>query len=256
MVLKRFSAIAAVSDAVKECLLQTGIPAEKIRIIPNGIDVQAFERAEALPELRSSEEKVIGVVARLDLKKGFAYLLAAVRELKNFSHRFKVVIVGEGPDRKAIEQMIERYGLQETVLLAGQQSNMPGAYAAIDIFVLPSLNEGLPMTVLEAMAASRLVIATRVGAIPSVIEDGKTGLLVDPGDTAGLRDAIARLLSDADLCRRMAVQAHEWVTRHFTADAMARQYRPLYEEVLGRKPLADAAQMPTLGNSKAGARSA
>jgi glycosyltransferase involved in cell wall biosynthesis len=142
------------------------------------------------------------------------------------------------------------------VLLAGQQSNMPGAYAAIDIFVLSSLNEGLPMTVLEAMAASRPVIATRVGAIPSVIEDGKTGLLVNPGDTAGLREAIALLLSDADLCRRMAVQAHEWVARHFTADAMARQYRPMYEEVLGRKPLADAAQMRPLEDSKAGARSA
>jgi glycosyltransferase involved in cell wall biosynthesis len=81
-------------------------------------------------------------------------------------------------------------------------------------------------------------------------------LLVNPGDTADLRDAMARLLSDGDLCRRMAMQAHEWVARHFTANVMAQQYRPLYEEVLGRKPLADAAQMPTLGNSKAGARSA
>jgi glycosyltransferase involved in cell wall biosynthesis len=81
-------------------------------------------------------------------------------------------------------------------------------------------------------------------------------LLVNPGDTAGLRDAIARLLGDADLCRRMAAQAHEWVARHFTADAMARQYRSMYEEVLGRKPLADAAHARPLEDSKAGARSA
>jgi glycosyltransferase involved in cell wall biosynthesis len=256
MVLKRFSAVAAVSDGVKERLLESGIPTEKIKLIPNGIDVQAFERAEALPELRSSERKVIGVVARLDLQKGFEYLLAAVREFKIFSHDLKIVIVGEGPDRQAIEQMIERYGLRDTVLLAGQQSNMPGVYAAMDIFVLPSLNEGLPMTVLEAMAASKPVIATRVGAIPRVIEDDRTGLLVNPGDTAGLRDAIARLLGDANLCRRMAAQAHEWVARHFTADAMARQYRSMYEEVLGRKPLTATAPARPLEDSKAGARSA
>jgi glycosyltransferase involved in cell wall biosynthesis len=133
---------------------------------------------------------------------------------------------------------------------------MPEVYASIDIFALPSLNEGLPMTVLEAMAASRPVIATRVGAIPKVIEDGKTGLLVNPGDPAGLRDAIARLLGDADLCRRMAAQAHEWVARHFTADAMTRQYHLMYEEVLGRKPLTAAVQARALEDSKAGARSA
>ena len=87
----------------------------------------------------------------------------------------KVVIVGEGPDRKAIEDMIQQYGLQANVILAGQHSDMPGVYAAMDVFVLPSLNEGLPMTILEAMAASKPVIATRVGAIPKVIKDGRYG---------------------------------------------------------------------------------
>jgi len=256
MVLKRFNAIASVSDAVSERLLKSGIPAGKIKAIANGIDVEAFERSQSLPEFRVSGGKIIGVVARLDLQKGFEYLLAAIRELSNFFYGLKVVIIGEGPDRTAIEQMIERYGLQHTVVLAGQQSNMPGIYASIDIFVLPSLNEGLPMTLLEAMAASRPIIATRVGAIPNVIEDGKTGLLVNPRDTAGLRDAIARLLADADLCRRMGAQAHEWVARHYTSGAMARQYRLMYEEVLGRKPLVAAAQVQTFDDSSAGARSA
>src|ERR1051326_8414105 len=180
MILKRFNAIAAVSDTVSERLFKSGIPANKIKMIANGVDVEAFERAHALPELRVSPGKVIGVVARLDLQKGFEYLLAAVRELSAAFKDIKVVIVGEGPDRAAIEQMIERYGLQHTVILAGQQSDMPAVYASIHIFVLPSLYEELPMTLLEAMAASKPVIATRVGAIPSVIEDGKTGLLVNP----------------------------------------------------------------------------
>ena len=101
--------------------------------------------------------------------------------------------------------MIQRFGLQSNVILAGQHSDMPAIYAAMDVFVLPSLNEGLPMTILEAMAASKPVIATRVGAIPKVIQDGETGLLVDPGDTDGLRSALARLLADSDLCCRSAL---------------------------------------------------
>ncbi len=250
MVLKRFNAVAAVSDGVRERLLHSGIAAGKISVIANGIDVAAFERAEAEALLRGSAEKVIGVVARLDLQKGFEYLLAAVRGLEASFSGLKVVIVGEGPDRAAIAQMIEREGLQESVVLAGHRADMPSVYASIDVLVLPSLNEGLPMTVLEAMAASRPVNATRVGAISKVIEDGKTGLLVNPADAAGLRDAIARLLADDGLGRQIAAQGHEWVARHYTAAAMARQYRAVYDEVLGRKTLARAARL------SAGARSA
>jgi glycosyltransferase involved in cell wall biosynthesis len=256
MALKRFSAIAAVSDGVRERLFQSGIGAEKIMLIANGIDVAAFARAQSLPELRGSAAKVIGVVARLDLQKGFEYLLAAVRELGSSFGSIKLVIVGEGPDRAAIEQMIERNGLQKTVVLAGQRSDMANVYASMDLFVLPSLNEGLPMTVLEAMAASKPVIATRVGAIPKVIEDGKTGLLVNPVDAAGLKDAMAKLLSDAELAHRVAAQGYEWVAQHYTAGAMAKQYRAMYDEVLGVNTLAAAAAVRKFEDSGAGARSA
>jgi glycosyltransferase involved in cell wall biosynthesis len=248
MVLKRFSAIAAVSEGVRERLVQSGIAAGRIHAIANGIDVKAFEQA-APQQLCASPGKVIGLVARLDLQKGFEYLLHAVREL---AHRFqdvKVVITGEGPDRKAIEQMIADCGLQGRVTLAGQQS-------AMDIFVLPSLNEGLPMTVLEAMAASKPVIATRVGAIPSVVCDGETGLLVNPRDPAALRDALARLLAAPELCRRLAEQAHEWVRRHYTADQMATQYRLMYDSVLDRDTALVPAQPRPRDSSKADARSA
>lgn len=235
MALKKFNALAAVSEKVAQRLLAFGVPAQKIKTIANGIDVKAFERAEPLPLLKAEASTVVGVVARLDLQKGFEYLLQAARELCKTFPGLKIVIVGEGPDRSAIEEMIQQYGLQSNVILAGQQSNMPGVYAAMDIFVLPSLNEGLPMTVLEAMAASRPVIATRVGAIPSVIKDGETGLLVEPKDSAGLQNAIASLLDDPERGRRMGDQAHAWVSRHYTSEAMALNYRDLYEEVLGRR---------------------
>jgi glycosyltransferase involved in cell wall biosynthesis len=238
MALKRFDALAAVSDEVAQRLLDSGVPTGKIKTIANGIDVQSFEHGHPLPTLSAIGGKVVGMVARLDLQKGFEYLLRAVRELCNIFYGLKVVIVGEGPDRKAIESMVQEYGLQGNVILAGQQSDMPGVYAAMDIFVLPSLNEGLPMTILEAMAASKPVIATRVGAIPRVITDGENGLLVDLRDTDGLRNAIASLLSDPERCRHMGEKAHEWVSRNYTSEAMAQKYRQLYDEVLGRTELA------------------
>jgi glycosyltransferase involved in cell wall biosynthesis len=237
MALKKFSALAAVSDGVAGRLLASGAPQEKIRTIANGIDVRAFERGEG-DAVRADGGKVVGMVARLDLQKGFEHLLRAIRELVQKSHEVKVVIAGDGPDRASIEAMIQEFGLQANVILAGQQSDMPAFYAAMDIFVLPSLNEGLPMTVLEAMAASRPVVATRVGAIPTVIKDGENGLLVNPGDSEGLRDAIGRLLSDPELCRRLGERGYEWVSRNHTAEAMALKYRQLYDEVLGKPELA------------------
>ncbi|MGZ4889745.1 MAG: glycosyltransferase family 4 protein [Candidatus Angelobacter sp.] len=255
MALKRFNALAAVSDAVAQRLLDSGVPARKIKTIANGIDVEPFERAQPLPAPTFDRDKVVGMVARLDLLKGFEYLLRAVRELCGVFRELKVVIVGEGPDRKAIEDMIRQYGLQSTVILAGKQSDMPGVYAAMDIFVLPSLNEGLPMTILEAMAASKPVIATKVGAIPTLIRNGETGLLVEARDTDGLRKAIARLLSDPDLCRRMGAEGHDWASRNCTSEAMALKYRQMYEEVLGRPALV-AVSARVLDNSNADARRA
>jgi glycosyltransferase involved in cell wall biosynthesis len=255
MALKRFHGLAAVSDSVAQRLLNSGVAATKIRTIANGIDVEPFERALPSPALNFDGNKVIGMVARLDLQKGFECLLRAAHQLCGIFPALKVVIAGEGPDRQAIENMIQRFGLQSSVILAGHHSDMPGIYAAIDIFVLPSLNEGLPMTILEAMAASKPVIATRVGAIPSVIKEGETGLLVDPGDADGLRDALARLLSDSDLCQRLGAAGHDWVRRNYTSEAMAMKYRQMYGEVLGVPAIAPVPTR-TMDNRNADARRA
>lgn len=255
MALKRFHGLAAVSDSVAQRLLASGVPARKIRTIANGIDVQTFERARPSPTLNFDCSKVIGMVARLDLQKGFEYLLRAARELRGEFPGLKVVIMGEGPDRREIEDMIRRLGLQSNVILAGQRSDMPAIYAAMDVFVLPSLNEGLPMTILEAMAASKPVIATRVGAIPKVIQDGETGLLVDPADSDGLRNALARLLADSDLCSRLGAAGHDWVSRNYTSEAMALKYRQMYDDVLGTPAIATV-PAPALDNRDSHARRA
>lgn len=256
MALRRFNALAAVSAAVAQRLLESGVPAERIKTIANGIDVERFEQAQQLQTLAFDEgDKVVGMVARLDLQKGFEYLLKAVRELRSGFPTLKVVIVGEGPDRRTIEDMIQQYGLQSNVTLAGQQSDMPGVYASMDVFVLPSLNEGLPMTILEAMAASKPVVATKVGAVSGVIKNGENGLLVNPGQVDGLRDAIARLLSDPVLCRGMGTAGHQWVSQNYTSEAMALRYRQMYDEVLAGSVLVPVPAR-TLDNSNAGVRRA
>jgi glycosyltransferase involved in cell wall biosynthesis len=238
MVLKRFDAIAAVSESVAEKLRLAGVAAGRVRTVPNGVDARAFEGASVSVASGRSAQRgpVIGVVARLDLQKGFEYLFQAVRGLSESYPGVQVMIVGEGPDRAAIEKMVRELGLQDQVTLAGQRNDMPAVYAAMDIFVLPSLNEGLPMTVLEAMAALRPVIATRVGAIPTVIADQHTGLLVEPGDVFGLRGAIYRLLSNPDLRRRLAQEAHACVVQNYTSEIMAMRYAEIYDRVAGKAP--------------------
>ncbi len=134
--------------------------------------------------------------------------------------------------------MVDRLNLRSRTVFAGQRGDMANVYAACDIFVLPSLNEGLPMTVLEAMAAARPVIASNVGAIPTVVRNGETGLLVEPRDVAGLKAALGLLLDDPALSSRLASNGHDWVRRNFTSDGMAANYQRMYETVLAGKSVA------------------
>jgi glycosyltransferase involved in cell wall biosynthesis len=251
--LKRFDAVSAVSQTIAERLVSLGVSRERLTVISNGIDVRAFEAASSAsqPEAQARNEQVIGIVARLDLQKGFECLLNALAMLRDSFPEVRLVIAGEGPDRAKIEQMVSRRKLGGVVTIAGQQTDMPAVYAAIDIFVLPSLNEGLPMTLLEAMAASKPIVATRVGAVPSVITDGETGLLVEPADEPGLTKALAQLLANPELRRRLAEKARAHVEQHYTAAAMSRKYLAMYREVLARRGSSEASQIHALAAADA-----
>jgi glycosyltransferase involved in cell wall biosynthesis len=243
-VLRNFSAVVAVSDGVANSLRSSGVPSQRIRTIANGVDVTAFAAANpgSFRATQSSDRQVIGMVARLDLQKGFECLLRAVSALRELVPRIHLILVGEGPDRAIIESRVRELGLQSNVTLAGHRTDMPAVYAAMEIFVLPSLNEGLPMTLLEAMASSKPVVATRVGAVPEVVRDGETGLLVEPQDIQGLVAALSRLLADADLCRRLGTQACAWVKQRYSSAAMARSYGQMYEDVVASSKKAPAPQ--------------
>jgi len=253
MALKQFDTVCAVSPPIAEKLLSLGLRRERVTVIPNGIDVHAFDPgSRAGGEAAQADAKqVLGIVARLDLQKGFDYLLRAVASLRGVFPALRLLIVGEGPDRTAIEEMVRRYDLGEVVTLAGQQTDMPAVYAGIDIFVLPSLNEGLPMTLLEAMAAGKPVVASRVGAISTVIKDQETGLLIAAADEAALTQALRRLLADPELRLRLGRNARAHVEQNFTTAAMVQKYRTVYEEVLRRRSCVSADQVQREQNRSA-----
>ena len=145
---------------------------------------------------------MVGVAAVLEERKGHRVLLEAARRLKEQGCQISYRLAGEGSLKESLEEMTLRLGLKEDVHFLGFVADMPGFLASVDVVVLPSLFEGLGVSVLEAMAAGKAVIASRVGGLPELVVDAATGLLVEPRDVAGLANAIAKLARDRTLIRR------------------------------------------------------
>lgn len=193
-----FEAWIVVCEESQQALLAMGKPDERINKISNGVDVQRFSHIERSP----SDNKTFLFAGRLDMEvKGIDILLEVAKELK---HRddIRFLIVGEGKDEHRIVGEVARHGLTN-VRLEHYKEDLAEHYASAYALVLPSRTEGFPLVVLEAMAAGLPVIATRVGEVASVVEDGDGGLLVRPGDAAALRDAITQLITDPVQTSRM-----------------------------------------------------
>jgi len=229
--LRRFAAVVAVSEGVRGLLRNAGVSAERIRIIGNGVDVARFRKAEPTLRRIADGKKVIGAIGRLEPMKGVQYLLRAFVPVAYEFADAVLVFVGAGPLRQALEDEARSLGVERSVVFAGERQDMPGVYASMDIFVLPSLVEGMPMVVLEALATGKAVIATQIGAVPEVIANHETGLLVQPADVDGLSKAMIKLLRDPALASRLAQAGHERVARFFSADSMAEHYQELYRSV-------------------------
>jgi glycosyltransferase involved in cell wall biosynthesis len=226
----------AVSDEVKKDMLRHKVPEEKIRVIDNGIAPERFEPpAEPIrmkKQLGFDEKtKIIGTVGSLVVEKGHIYLLEAARQILDHVQDLKFLVIGDGPLRKPLEERSEELGIRQHILFAGQRKDIPELLGVMDIFVLPSIKEGLPMALLEAMAAKRPVIATRVGAIPKVIENKDVGILVEPGDMNGLRDGLLDLIADSGKRDLFAREGFRRVCTKFSSDEMGRHYLKLYEEI-------------------------
>lgn len=218
-----------------------GMEPEKIRVIDNGVnDVPSLsptERAALRASWGASDaDLVVGNVASLTRRKGQHVLLEAMARLSSSAAslpRWRLVIVGEGEERAALEAQAQALSLDRAVCFAGARDDAARAIGAFDLFVLPSLVESMPLTLLEAMAASRATIGSAIYGVPEVIEEEVTGLLVAAGDARELASAIERLLRDGALRARMGEAGRRRFEARFHAARMTAQVAALYE---GREP--------------------
>lgn len=200
-------------------------------VIPNAVDVASVPRSR--PDRRG--RPLILAVGRLKAPKDFVTLVRALRSLPPGS--FDAVIVGEGPDRSRLEEEIRGLGLEHRVRLAGERRDVPELLAAADLFVLSSASEGMPVSVLEAMAAGLPVVASRVGGVPEQVADGVTGLLVEARDPDQLAAALARLTRDPGLRARLGAAGRARAEQAFDLEPFRRAHVELYSRELARRGL-------------------
>lgn len=231
--------VIAVSANVRDfCVSGIGLPAEKVTLIYNGIELPAVpgvsrQAARAMLGL-SPGDTVLGMVSRLDPAKGVDIAIRALPALENVT----LTIIGDGPERAKLEALAEELRVAGRIRWAGYRPDVYSLLPAFDVFVQSSRFEGLPTTVMEAMAAGLPVVATDVGGTPEVVEDGTTGLLVPPADPATLAQAITCLLEDADLRLAMGRAGYERAVKMFSVEQMVHQTEALYDELLRERAIA------------------
>jgi glycosyltransferase involved in cell wall biosynthesis len=240
--LRRFGWVVAVSHSIEEETRRIGIAPEKVSTIANGIDLLPFELASQERKVPAGDRLRVGTVGRLIERKGIDRLLKAARIILNEFPRTHFVIVGDGPYRESLEQLAKNLDIEGDVSFEGTLTDMASVYANVDIFVLPSMEEGLPIAVLEALASQRAVVATSVGAIPELIIPGQTGILVRPGEVDELADAVRSFILDPALRRELGKRGANLVRSQYSSERMSQSYFQLYEKLVKHK----SSQFPEL----------
>jgi len=225
----------AASEAIRRMLVGDGVPAEQTVTVHEGIDV---DHVLAAPPVNVHEAfflphgaPVVGNIAALVPHKGQRYLIDAAHLVVQRVPDARFVILGEGDLREHLQKQVHEHRLEKHVLLPGFRIDVLGCLKAFDVFVMSSVTEGLGTSLLDAMAASRPIVATTAGGIPEIVEDGVNGLLVPPRDQHALADAVVRALEDADLRRRMGEAGFARVNERFTVERMVSDTAGVYERV-------------------------
>lgn len=226
----RYDAIITVDKQALSLLSGHG---GRVLWIPNGVDVEAFNSCES----KSSDTFTFLFVGRLVAQKGVDDLLRACSLLQRRGHKFQLLLVGRGPEEEGLRRLTGALGLRNVRFVGSvDEDQLTGLYLSSQALVLPSLWEGLPLTLLEAWAARLPVIATRVGGVPDVALDGRNALLVPPRDPHTLAEAMERVLRDVGLGRRLGVEGRRLVEERFTWNRTVRETRRVYEECMaGRR---------------------
>ncbi len=227
--------LIAVSGAIERKIRDEGRDTAPVRLIYNGVDLDRYDHQEAcctLPDEYGMEpgSQIVGVVARLEPEKGHPTLLDAWPKILRAVPDTYLLIVGEGSRRDALEAQARGLRIAHRVVFTGRRDDVPAVTAALDVAVLPSYREAQGLTILEAMALSRPVVASNVGGIPEMIEDGRTGLLVPPHDADALADAIIRLLRNHPLADTLGRAGHDMVHDRFCIELMVSATQSIYDE--------------------------
>jgi len=226
-----FDRVVCVSDPIAKTVRPFVLNKKKVQVIPNGIDVKNFSVERKAQSVEEKPDFMIGIVGRLVPQKGHRVFINVMKKLHDEFPNLKCIFVGEGFERENLESLIQNAGLTQTIKIVGEQPDMPSVYAALDMLVMPSLEEGLPMVLLEAMSAGLPVVATRVGAIPSVVENGINGMLVDPNDSDGLYLAIKDVLSNPEKMNQFSAAAKRTVELQYSSGVMASKYLDVYRNL-------------------------
>ena len=230
--------VIVVSDYLKKNLIEyEWFNPSKIMTIYNGVDETKFKIESNTGEIRdrlglSAASKIIGIVARLDPIKNHKSAIKAIRLIVERFSNAVLLIVGDGPLRGELEHFVRQCKLEKHVVFLGTRTDVHQLLSIMDIFILCSTSEGMPVTLLEAMAAGRPIVATDVGGVSEVIEHGKNGLLIEPNSHELLADAILDLLTNKEKAQRMGLSARNKFESNFTLSAMIKKYEDVYASLL------------------------
>jgi L-malate glycosyltransferase len=226
----------AASEAIRQMLIADAVPADRIVTVHEGIDV---EHVLAAPRVDVHEAfwlphhaPVVGNVAALVPHKGQRYLVDAAHLVVQQMPDARFVILGDGELREHLEKQVREHHLEKHVLLPGFRMDVLGCIKGFDLFAMSSVTEGLGTSLLDAMACSRPIVATRAGGIPEIVEDGINGLLVPPRDARALADAILRALGDDDMRARIGAAGYARVTERFTVERMVAGTAAVYQRIV------------------------
>jgi len=232
-VLRWTDAVVFVSEELeREFLARGGVTPVKSRVIANGIDFDRFARLRARPGCFGSRLR-IGTVGRLVPVKDHATLIAAFARIASEFPQAELHIVGDGPEKPRIAALVAAYGLWDRVVLHGFSNATANFLSGLDVFVLSSLSEGLPLAVLEAMAAGLPIVSTRLAGVMQVAEEGRAGFYAEPGDSAGLANAVIALVRSGRMAE-IGQAAHE-AAALYGAGTTWKQYEAVFNSILDRK---------------------
>lgn len=226
------------SEAARDFSLKNeNLSEDKITTIYNGINLNKFYPIEKNKEILNdfgltAQDKIIGMVANFSAVKDHQALLKAVNEIKKRYSSIKCILAGGGSLRVSIAAEVDHLGLKNNVIFTGRRDDVERILSVMDVFVLSSLSEGMPNAALEAMACGLPVVATNVGGIPEVVEDGKSGMLVEPKDSMAIANTIIKLLEDEALRRNMGEYGREVVKRKFSLERMVKDYEVFYKNAV------------------------